>query len=230
MNKPSITLKTLYLISACIFMLISCNDAKPTLDIPEGKVGLIGYGSLTSAEQMESQLGKSYEGSVEVVHLEGYQRTWDATTPNKLEFPPVGVVMDCIYQEDTILPRMFSVLNIHKNEAVAINCCLFIIDEGDLDPIDATEIGYKRIDVTNNIAEYDINKGTVWAYQAEKKYTKTPDPDSVQTYVLPKMYLGFLEAGFKELGTEYEKEFYETTLPIPQENVLDCSMVSNQGG
>lgn len=214
-------------IVVCCLVITSCTDSKRILNIPDGKVGLIGYGSLTSARQMESQLGKPYEGSVEIVHLEGYQRTWDATTPNILEFPPVGVVLQCIYQNDSILPPKLSVLNIRDNEAVSMNCCLFIIDEGDLDPIDATEIGYSRIDVTERIKEFKIPEGIVWAYQAQKEFTSTPNPDSAQTYVLPKLYLGFLEAGFKELGAEYEKEFYQTTLPIPQENVLDCIMIND---
>jgi len=212
----------LYLFFA-VLLFSACNtDSRRSIEIPEGKVGLIGYGSLTSQKQMAVQLGKPYDGVVEVVHLEGYQRTWDATTPNTLEFPMVGFVMSCIYENDTIVPLQGSVLNIRENDEININCCFFIIDEEDLPIIDATEIGYKRIEVTDRIGEFDVDKGTVWAYQAEPAYTKMPNPDSVTSYVLPQLYLDFLEAGFTELGEDYRKEFYETTLPVPTSNVLNC--------
>ena len=204
-------------------ILSACHtDDRKSIEIPEGKVGLIGYGSLTSQKQMASQLGKPYDGTVEVIHLKGYQRTWTATTPNTPEFPLPGFVMSCIYQNDTIVPSYGSVLNIRENEDVNMNCCFFILDEEDLPIIDSTEIGYKRIRVEDRIQEFDVSKGTVWAYQAEKAYTKAPHPDSVTTYVLPQLYLDFLEAGFSELGEGYKKEFYETTLPVPESNVLTC--------
>ncbi len=215
---------SIYIIVA---VLTACqSNQKPSIEIPEGMVGLIGYGSLTSKEQMASQLGKPYNGNVEIIHLEGYQRTWTATTPNELEFPPIKNLLKCLYEGDSIFPKKLSVLNIHENDSIAINCCFFIIDEKDLEPIDKTEKGYKRIEVTDRIREFNVSKGKVWAYKAMADYTEIPKPDSPYDYALPKMYLEFLEAGFSELGENYRKEFYETTIPIPQSVVLNCFMVS----
>jgi len=215
------------LLYAIVVLLASCQPTpKPSIDIPEGMVGLIGYGSLTSKEQMAIQLGKPYNGKVEIIHLEGYQRTWTATTPNKLEFPPVNSVLNCFQDGDSIFPQKLSVLNIRENDGVDINCCLFTIDEKDLAPIDKTEKGYMRIEVADRIREFRVSRGKVWAYQAMEDFTEVPKPDSSHTYALPKMYLEFLEAGFAELGEAYRKEFYETTLPIPESVVLDCYMVS----
>ena len=116
-----------------IVLLQACESIqKPTIEIPEGTVGLIGYGSLTSKDQMAEQLGKPYNGKVEIVHLKGYQRTWTATTPNTLEFPPVDYLLKCLYKGDTILPAQLSVLNIESNDSISINCCFFIIDVDDL--------------------------------------------------------------------------------------------------
>ncbi|MEM9078489.1 MAG: hypothetical protein AAGC43_15710 [Bacteroidota bacterium] len=208
-------------------LLASCQPNKKTsIEIPEGKVGLIGYGSLTSSKQMAAQLGKPYIGGVEVIHLEGYQRTWTATTPNTLEFPPVGFLVKCSYAGDSIFPKWGSALNIRKNDSVSINCCFFIIDEEDLEPIDKTEKGYQRIEVTNNIREFSVSNGKVWAYQAIPEFTKIPKTDEPENYIVAKLYLDFLEAGFSELGESYREEFYRTTLPVPEEIVLDCNMVA----
>lgn len=189
-------------------------------------MGLIGYGSLTSREQMADQLGKPYAGGVEVIHLEGFQRTWTATTPNKWEFPPNGFLLECSHAGDTIVPKWFSALNIRKNDSVAINCCFFIIDQEDLEPIDKTEKGYQRIEVTNNIREFSVANGKIWAYQATPEFTETPKTGEPKNYAVAKLYLDFLEAGFSELGESYREEFYQTTLPVPEEIVLDCDIVT----
>ncbi|MEM1338982.1 MAG: hypothetical protein AAF634_15645 [Bacteroidota bacterium] len=208
-------------------LLTCCQPNKKTaLILPQGKVGLIGYGSLTSSEQMAAQLGKPYTGGVEIVHLEGFQRTWTATTPNQLQFPPVGLLLRCLYAGDSIAPKKLSALNIQKNDSVAINCCFFIIDEEDLEPIDRTEKGYQRIEVTDKIREFNVSGGRVWAYQAMPEFTETPKTENPQNYAVAKLYLDFLEAGFSELGDLYREEFYETTLPIPEQIVLRCAMVS----
>lgn len=102
----------------------------------------------------------------------------------------------------------------------------FIIDEKDLEPIDKTEKGYKRIEVIDRIKEFDVIKGKVRAYQAMEDFTEAPKLDSPYNYAVPKIYLEFLEAGFSELGDSYRREFYKTTLPIPQSVVLNCTMVS----
>ncbi|MEM1257512.1 MAG: hypothetical protein AAGH81_03200 [Bacteroidota bacterium] len=213
-----------------VALMICCQpNKKASFAIPDGKVGLIGYGSLTSSEQMAAQLGKTYTGGVEVIHLEGFQRTWTATTPNKLKFPPAGFLLECLHAGDSIVPKKLSALNIRKNDSVAINCCLFIVDEDDLEPIDKTEKGYVRIEVTDKIREFNVLNGKVWAYQAMPEFTETPKTNEPEDYTVAKLYLNFLEDGFSELGDSYRKEFYETTLPIPQQIVLDCNMVTPHG-
>ncbi len=219
-------MRNLTLLALLIF-ITSCDSAqKPQKAIPDGMVGLIGYGSLTSQKQMAIQLGKPYEGEVEIVHLEGYQRTWSATTPNEIEFPPKGDLIRCLLKGDSIYPNKLSVLNIRKNDSVAINCCFFIIEEKDLLLLDKTEKGYKRIEVTDKIQEFDVSEGKVWAYQAMEEFTEYPKEDGSYNFVLPNVYLEFLEAGFAELGETYRTEFYQTTLPIPKSVVLECSIVA----
>ncbi|MFA0962945.1 hypothetical protein AB9P05_14165 [Roseivirga sp. BDSF3-8] len=66
-----------------VFILSFVLYCKPTEDreiveIPEGKVGMIGYGSLTSKKQLDVQLGRKYEGPLRIVHLLDYQRFWTA--------------------------------------------------------------------------------------------------------------------------------------------------------
>lgn len=111
-----------------LILRTSCqSDKEISIEIPDGKVGLIGYGSLTSKEEMASQLGKPYDGNVEVVHLEGYQRTWAATTPNEPDFPPVNNLLKCFHKGDSIFPKKLSVLNIPENNSIAINRCFSLL-------------------------------------------------------------------------------------------------------
>ena len=215
------------LLCLALFLLASCQrQPQATIEIPDGKVGLVGYGSLTSKKQMALQLGKPYNGTVDIIHLKGYQRTWTATTPNERSFPPLNNLLRCIYEGDSIYPNKLSVLNIREKNSVSINCCFFIMDEKDLDIIDQTEKGYQRIDVTNNIEEFKVTKGIVWAYQAMPEYTEAPVLEDPSMYTTPQIYHDFLEAGFSELGDAYREEFYKTTLPIPQPIVLNCDMVT----
>jgi len=129
-------------------LLLSCNQnsGKEIVNIPKGKVGMIGYGSLTSKKQMELQLGKKYEGPFRVIHLDGYQRYWNTIFPNNLPHPPVDNIIECVVENDTIVPESLIALNIQESEGKSMNCCFFIIDEEDLQTMDNTEKGYERID------------------------------------------------------------------------------------
>ena len=54
---------------------------------------MIGFGSLASKKQMESQLEKPYGGPFRVIHLEGYQRHWNFLAPNDSIHPPFNYMV-----------------------------------------------------------------------------------------------------------------------------------------
>ena len=204
--------------------LLSCADAptKEKLLIPAGKVGVIGYGSLTSKEQMQKQLGEPYEEEVRIVHLEGYQRRWNAILPNNLPHPPVGRLVKCVKNGDTIVPEAIVNLNIQAAPDHSMNACFFILDEADLITLDRTEKGYKRIEVGSAIREFEVVEGIVYAYQAMPHYQGEPDLDQPFKQVIPAVYLGFLEAAYADLGEAYQREFEASTQAVPESITADC--------
>lgn len=219
MNLPYSLLAILF-----IGVLVSCNSkpAKEVFTIPDGKVGMIGYGSLTSKKQMEAQLGKPYDGLFRVVHLDGFQRYWNFVAPNDRAHPPFNNIIKCVAEGDTIAPEFSIFLNIQRTENRSINCCLFVIDETDLQVMDKTEIGYERIDVSDSIREFDVVGGPVYAYQAQPDYVKEAITNRPGSSVIPTSYLDFLEAAFNDLGDQYKQEFQESTAKYEESLVLDC--------
>jgi len=225
MNKSPKNYLKAVLIIFCVSLIVSCNP-KPTKEIvtiPEGKVGLIGFGSLTSSKAMTRKLGKPYVGEVRVVHLNGFQRYWDIIIPNDLSHGPINSVFRCLINGDTIAPQNGIWLNIREVENKSMNCVFFILDESGVLEIDKTETGYKRIDVSNSIGEFNVVGGAVYAYQALPSYTKEPLINRPDVNVVLSRYLNTLEAGFNELGEEYRREFYESTVMYHESLVLDCN-------
>ena len=224
MNKVIATL--LFLAGLIISQSCKQNPVKEIVTIPDGKVGLIGYGSLTSKKQMESQLGKKYEGPIRVIHLEDYQRYWNFIAPNDLEHPPVNNIIKCTTGNDTIIPETLVALNIQETDGKSMNCCFFIIDEEDLAKIDITEKGYKRIDVSESIREFQVDHGKVYAYQALPEYHMEPTINQPNKNAIVKLYLGFLNTSFENLGEEYKREFEESTANYHASLELDCYLTT----
>lgn len=217
----------IYTVLILAALLVGCQPEKEKIIIPEGKVGLIGYGSLTSSKQMEQQLGKKYDGPVQIVHLTGYQRNWNMVFPNNLPHPPVDHIIMCIQDQDTIIPQSIVNPNLEVKEGAFMNACFFIIDEQDLSIIDRTEKGYERIEVTQSIREFEVSQGKVYAYQALPNYTSIPVSNNPYKNVIPDVYLEFLNAAFKEKGEAYKKEFEQTTVGFDESLILECSIENN---
>lgn len=226
--KSKISTLTITILIGIVFLL-SCksNSSKEKLVLAEGKVGLIGYGSLTSKKQMEHQLGRKYEDEVKIVHLNGYKRNWSMVYPNNPEFPPVNQTVVCLVGMDTIIPENIVAMDIVKSENDKMNCCLFIVDVNDLPIVDRTEKSYKRINVTDKIDEFRIEGGPVYAYQGLKEYTKEPISQKPEKNAIVQIYLDFLTTGFDELGSEYKREFDESTNDYDKSLVLECILQEN---
>ncbi len=200
--------------SLCIFfLLISTNSIaqKETLTIPAGKVGMIGYGSLTSKTSMESTLGKAYTDTIRVVHIQEYERVWNYAMPNNGQYRPILFYED---NKDTIYPNKIIFLNIQPNIHKSINACLFIIDSTDLVSFDIREVGYKRIDVTHCIQEIDIKNGNVYAYIALPEFTTTTDSNIANNAIALK-YINVVEASFNYFGENFKIDYQNSTIPYP---------------
>jgi len=189
---------------------------KSIIKIKEGKVGMIGYGMLTSLESIEDILNGKYQDSIYQVHLEGFQRAWNFVCPNndphlQDEYPKYEPYY---IKNNHHIPFEKSIfLNIIENRAVQINCTLYFVSPQELALFDAFELGYTRIDVTHQIAEHQFENGKVYAYKALPEYEYKAANETQQTCIIDKGYLDLVLASYDALGSESRKEFDRSTIP-----------------
>ncbi len=205
------------LVSACTH-----TTEKVTVNIPEGKVGIVGYGSLTSKDQLEYYFDEEYTGPFQFIHLEGYVRRWSGRFPNDSIHPPEGVIVHCMIDGDTLAPQNIIVLNIHQEPGSAINGSFFILDQNQLKLMDQAEIGYERFEVTDQIREFRVEGGPVYAYRARSDYQVDEAVQDLKHTALPSVYLDFIDEAASGAGEIYKKEFYESTAKVDKSLVLNC--------
>lgn len=210
----------LYLLLLFTF-LSSCNisEKKATIFIKDGKVGMIGYGSLISLNSMENTLGRKYKDSIYLVHLEGFKRQWNYVSSNKDTLLPKEYLnYDGYYirNQDTIPFEKTVFLNIMNEKGSSLNCVLYFISEEELKEFDQREIGYERIDVTNMIKEFNVQGGKTYAYKALPNYTFNENYDK-DISIIEKSYLDLVTEACDSIGSYYRKEYEETTVaPNPE--------------
>jgi hypothetical protein len=184
---------------------------KEKLFIPNGKVALIGYGSLMSIASMERTLGHAYTDKFLPIHINGFQRVWNFATPNNgIRRPDLFYF---IMAGDTIYPTKVMALNIQENHSKSMNACLFIIDTLELKMFDAREFGYSRIKLNDKIKEFEMVNGDVYAYKALPDFT-IKVTDNPKDNVISRSYIKTVEEdGLLALGQQFREEYYSSTLP-----------------
>lgn len=211
-------------IAAMAILFFGCmtSETKPIIKIEDGKIGMIGYGSLTSRKAVEKVLGRPYKDSIYFVHLEDYQRTWNFAGRNDDPgLPEELLTYDSFYLKgnDTIPFQKTLFLNIEPKDTIDVNCVLYFITLEEMDMFDDMELGYARIDVTNNIKEFDFKDGRVVAYKALPEYVFKPEKDK-KISIIDKAYVDQVLDAYDKVGTDYRKEFDNSTI------ALDTSMVA----
>lgn len=184
---------------------------KEKLFIPNGKVALIGYGSLMSVASMERTLGHAYTDKFLPIHINGFERVWNFAVPNNGTRGPN--LFYFIMAGDTIYPRSVMALNIQENRSRSMNACLFIIDTLELKMFDARELGYARIKLNDKIREFELVNGDVYAYKALPDFT-IKVTDNPKDNVIPRNYVKIVEEdGLLALGQKFRDEYYASTIP-----------------
>lgn len=210
MTMRKVYLLTLFLTSVILaFGQTSSNKEK--LFIPNGKVALIGYGSLMSVASMERTLGHTYTDKFIPIHINGYERVWNFAVPNNGTRGPN--LFYYVMAGDTIFPKNVMALNIQENRSKSMNACLFIIDTLELKMFDAREFGYTRIKLNDKIKEFEMVNGDVYAYQALPAFT-IKVTDNPKDNVISRAYIKTVEEdGLLALGEQFREEYYASTLP-----------------
>ena len=198
-------------------LLASCSvEKKKTIEIKSGFVGMIGYGTLMSVKSLEQTLKHKYNDSLYQVHLINYIRGWTYFVP--INDPPKKSTEDSRYYgfilqgNDSIAFDGMVNLNIEPKEKSKINCILYIISEEDLLKFDKREFGYQKVDVTNQIEEYNFIGGKVYVYE---HFPETKEISKIDTnkYILVKNYVDFITNACDSIGKIFRNEFDESTNP-----------------
>lgn len=217
-------MRTIPLITALIIFIVTfpvlgqIKGNKDTLHIPEGKVGLVGFGSLMSKASMEESLGYDYPGKLINIHLDGFERVWNHGVSNDSVFYRFPRYF--LQNKDTVIPRYFVFLNIQENEKKTLNARLFIIDSLDLIKFDEREFHHSKINVTHNIREFEISNGDVYAYKVLPENTITVT-NNIADNIIIKDYVNLIEEVLESQGENFKDEYYQSTVNYPPNIVID---------
>lgn len=213
----------LMLASALLLVPGSCGE-KEAFNIPEGYVGMFGYGSLMSKNFIETGLlDAKYEGPFLPAHLRGYKRSWTFAWPADI---PAATADGQYYRAavlvggDTIFPQFLHYLNIREAAGTTLNGVLYSVPESDLPVYDAWEPGYERFEVTDRIADYEIKGGPVYAYRALPGFESEPTGDIARN-VIERDYLQIIRDAFDYWGAGFEAEYRESTEPVDANIIRD---------
>ena len=189
---------------------------KNTLDMPEGFVGIIAYGSLISLPSMEQTLGHKYDGPIHEAHLKGYERMWTCVRPfNDPQAIAAGAEKIGVYflRGAERVPIIGAAeLNIYPKEKGRINGILYLITDEELLSLDKRERGYRRVDVTDRIEELRFRGGRVYVYEGLPGSAMAASSDK-GTFVLIKEFLDLVTGACELRGKAFRDEFDKSTKP-----------------
>jgi cation transport regulator ChaC len=183
-------------------------------------VALFAYGSLVSIPSAERTLGRSVEHAG-VVRLAGWRRRWSQVRDNR------AVEKTFADASTGAVPSHCMGLNIEREAAgPGPNGLLIEVSEAELERLDAREIRYRRVDLTDAVRTDDasIRFERVVSFTA-KPENFAPSPPAGAAILAP--YLRAVEAGFSAIGPEQLEVFRETTGPAPVE-VIEAVLVSDE--
>jgi hypothetical protein len=196
---------------------VSAEEIKNAIEIREGLLGMIGYGTLMSVQSLEQTLGHPYAGPAYQVHVRDYVRGWAYRLPindPQAKAEAAGKINACFLLNHERIPFDGMVnLNIYPEKNGRINCMLYLLSEEDLLKIDKRERDYKRVDVTDRIEEYDISGGRVYIYEGLPEHPDTAAADP-KKYILIKEYVDQVTMACDGIGKGFRDEFDKSTRAI----------------
>jgi hypothetical protein len=224
-KSDSLSASSLGILLSILILFLSSTSGfgakgKSTMEIPEGSAGMVAYGSLVSLKSMEQTLGHKYEGPIHPVHLMGYERTWTCVRPW------VANKIDAYILRDTERVPIIGAaeLNIYPKKRGRINCILYRVTDEELAKFDTRERGYRRVDVTDRIEEFDFRGGKVYVYEGLPAPPDGSLPDK-GTYILIKEFLDNVTGAFDAIGKDFRDEFDRSTRPcaypvVPYDKII----------
>jgi hypothetical protein len=189
---------------------------KSILEIPEGSVGIITYGSLISLPSMEETLRHKYNGPIYEVHLRGYERLWTCVRPfNDPQAIAAGAKMiDAYFLRDAehVPISGAAELTVCPKKKGRINGILYLITNEELRSFDKRERGYRRVDVTDKIEEFRFRGGKIYVYEGLPGSPLVSSADR-GIYILIKEFLDLVTGACDLRGKDFRDEFDKSTKP-----------------
>ena len=214
--------RSISIFSVCISVLcLSCSSVpaanrRSTIEIPEGSTGIVAYGSLMSLPSMEQTLGHKYRGSIRQVHLTGYERAWECVRPfndPRAPSPNIKKINAYYSRGNARIPFLGTAeLNIHPRKKGRINAILYVISDTDMSEFDRREWGYRRVDVTDQITEFQFRGGRVYAYEGLPGRTDE-SPAKQGEYILIREFADMVTGACDAIGATFRDEFDRSTKP-----------------
>jgi len=186
------------------------------MEIPKGLVGIIAYGSLISLTNMEQTIGHKYQGPINQIHLTGYERAWICVRHwNDSQATVAGAKkLDAYILRGTEHVSILGAaeLNLYPKKKGKVNGILYLITDEELPGLDKREWGYRRVDVTDKIEEFEFRGGKVYVYEGPPERT---DSSSTRkgTYILIKEFADMVTSACDAIGKNFRNEFDKSTRP-----------------
>jgi len=223
MKKNDFSVASLFGISFTVLIMLLFStpggtaEKKSAIEIRKGLLGMIGYGTLMSLPSLEKTLGHPYEGQVYQVHVRDYVRSWAFRRPNNDPHANAAAaekIDACFLRNDERIPFAGTVnLNVYPEKNSRMNCILYLLTDEDLLKVDKRERDYKRVDVTDQIEEYDFSGGRVYIYEGLPQHPETAAADP-RKYLVVKEYIDQVTAACDLIGKDFRAEFDRSTRPI----------------
>ncbi len=158
---------------------------------------VFGYGSLSAGAPWS-----------QTVHLVGFRRAWNVAMDNTVDLPGYKYYRDAAGGRPAVFVTFLNLIA----GGDAVNGIVFEVTAGQLAALDARERNYRRVDVTERVAE--VPPGRIWTYlgspDARARYERGRSEGSA---VVSREYHDRVLRSFGLLGQEAMTEFAATTDP-----------------
>jgi|GEM_PF-823751 len=186
--------------------------AEKTIVIPEGKVGMIGYGSLLNKESMEKTLGRQLETIPLDVTISSFERNWKVKMPNEAFYAEVA--------GSRITPRNVGYLNVAPNPGKDMNATLFIIKKDDLAAFHQREWIYDPVDFSGRLKDTRIEGGQIFGYMAKPQYM-VKEGEVFPEVGVRRSYGGIVEGALEKKDPAFRQAYRDSTAPVPEGQLFD---------
>jgi hypothetical protein len=103
-------------------------------------------------------------------------------------------------------------LNIYPKKKGRINAILYLISDAEVINLDKREWGYRRVDVTDKIEEFQFRGGKVYVYEGLPGRTDVSSTEK-GTFILIKEFADSVTGACDAVGKNFRDEFDKSTRP-----------------